>query len=138
MLNVSKNSAVRPEVVLPGKRICLIDDDEDQLVILRRLLMKSRAKIESFRSPLMALDKIRENPPDIIVLDIMMPDCDGWAFYEELRQQESLAEVPVLFVSCLLNARNAPFMRDEHLCDSLPKPVRKDELFTKLVGLLEN
>ncbi|MCH8475426.1 MAG: response regulator [Opitutales bacterium] len=138
MPSITKKSGVRPEIVLPGKRICLIDDDEDQLVILRRLLMKSRAKIESFRSPLVALEKIKQNPPDIIVLDIMMPDCDGWAFYEELRQQESLAEVPVLFVSCLLNARNAPFMRDEHLCDSLPKPVRKDELFAKLVELLEH
>lgn len=135
---IKKNRGLRPEVILPGKKICLIDDDEDQLVILRRLLMKSRARIDSYSSPLSALPKISANPPDLIILDIMMPDCDGWEFYERLRQQESLAEVPVLFVSCLMNPRNAKFMEEEHLCASLPKPVRKDDLVAKIVELLNS
>lgn len=134
---IQKNKGIRPEVVLPGKKICLIDDDEDQLVILRRLLMKSRAKVISYHSPVEALQNLSKNRPDVIVLDIMMPDCDGWELYEKIRQQETLAEVPVLFVSCLMNSRNAAFMADEHLCASLPKPVRKDEFFTKLVELLK-
>ena len=129
--------SARPETLLIDKKICLIDDDEDQLVILRRLLMRSKAKVKSFRSGLKAFPILAKDPPDVIILDIMMPDCDGWELYNLIRQDEKLKDVPVLFLSCLMNPNNAEFMADAQRCASLAKPVKQNQLYRKLAELLE-
>lgn len=118
------------------KVVYIIDDDADAVRILTSHLEKHFADVVGFTEPAGAYERIVAQPPDILLLDVMMPEMDGWVFYTRLRAEESLARLPVLFVTCLADHEVEKEMQEDHLCATLPKPVVREELLEKLAQLL--
>lgn len=125
-----------PKQRLKGKRACILDDEKDPVTILEANLAKLGVRTQSFNQAGPALEYLKNDPPDILLLDIMMPGMDGWVFYTTLRSEPELKTLPVLFVTCLSEHDLESEMEQDGLCATLSKPVFRDQLIDKMVQLL--
>ncbi len=81
--------------------VLLVDDDPDVVMLLTRMLMaiEPGLKIRSANSGSQALQEMHEHLPDLVLLDVILPDMDGWEFLKRKVAHEDLQAVPVIFVS---------------------------------------
>jgi len=80
------------------KRILAVDDENDVLLILRTALSEEY-DVETANNGREAIDMASANPPDLVILDMMMPEMDGLETLAEMKQQDSLSQVPVIFLT---------------------------------------
>jgi twitching motility two-component system response regulator PilH len=90
--------------VLSGKRILIIDDEPDVVTYLTTVLEDHGYRALQASSAAAGAAIAREEAPDLICLDIMMPKRSGIALYEELKRDETTRSIPVLFVSAFNRA----------------------------------
>ncbi len=85
----------------PVKKILIVDDDPDlQLLITRMLTTEENAfEVTVASNGLQALDELRCQPSDLILMDIAMPNLDGWQMLELKNQDEALRDIPVIIIS---------------------------------------
>ncbi|MGH9332580.1 MAG: response regulator, partial [Vicinamibacteria bacterium] len=86
-----ENSSTRPVLV--------VEDDVSVREIIRRALSQEGLKVLEAANGLEALDRLKESPPSLILLDLMMPELDGFGFIEELRQREEWRKIPVVVLT---------------------------------------
>lgn len=81
------------------KKILIADDDPTIIKLLQVNLEMEGYEVIAAEDGEQAVEKAQESAPDLIVLDIMMPRMDGWAAREALKEIDSVAGVPVIFLS---------------------------------------
>ncbi|GAB7043225.1 MULTISPECIES: response regulator [Catenuloplanes] len=119
---------VEPQIRERG-RILLIEDDVRSAELLRTYLVKAGYRVEMATSGESGLNAARVNPPDAILLDVVLPGIDGWAVIRELKQDALLASIPVLFIS-VVDERHAGIAMGA--ADFLVKPVADHQLVGSL------
>ncbi|MGF1506192.1 MAG: response regulator [Anaerolineae bacterium] len=82
-------------------RILVIDDDPDLLVLLSKMLSRIGAPPETAQNGTDGLALLSQEPFDLLILDLMLPDMDGFDVLEQVRSNETLADMPVLILSAL-------------------------------------
>lgn len=80
-------------------RILVVDDEEDILELIRYNLRKEGFEVECVMSGEEALDAVRGNHPDLILLDLMLPGVDGAAVCRELKSGRETAEIPIVMIT---------------------------------------
>ena len=93
-------AAVRP-AERRGRQVLVVDDDPTVRDLLTRKLGKQGFQVESAVDGAEGLARARKLKPDAIVLDVMMPELDGWAVLSELKRDPATAEIPVVLVTML-------------------------------------
>ena len=83
--------------------ICYIDDNESHLKLFEHAFSK-QYEITTLTSAEDALELIAEKQPKLIVLDVDLPEIDGYAFCRQIREHSSLSKVPVIFLTCMQDA----------------------------------
>ena len=83
------------------KNILLIDDDPEFVSLLQRKMNKLNCKIDTAYDGDEGIKKARSNPPDLIVLDVMMPVKDGFQTCKELKADPSSSEIPVILLTAV-------------------------------------
>jgi CheY-like chemotaxis protein len=85
----------------PVRRVLIVDDDPDVLRLLKRMLYvcDNALEVATASSGAEALEELRRSAPDLMLLDIVMPDVDGWQLLDLLAQDEEIGNVPTFFVS---------------------------------------
>ncbi|MDR7273398.1 response regulator [Catenuloplanes atrovinosus] len=120
-------------VVLPQLpergRILLIEDDVRSAELIRTYLVKAGYRVEMATSGESGLNAARLNPPDAILLDVVLPGIDGWSVIRELKNDGLLATIPVLFIS-VVDERHAGIAMGA--ADFLVKPVDDHQLVGSL------
>ena len=91
---------ITPGVASP-KTILIVDDTPENLRVLLELLKQQGYKVRAVPNGKLALQAAASEPPDLILLDIMMPEMDGYEVCRRLKQDAKLCEIPVLFLSAL-------------------------------------
>lgn len=81
------------------KKILIVDDEPDSRLLLRRRLEASRLAVLEAQDGQEALRKVKENRPDVIILDLKMPGIDGIQVYEQLRKESATRTLPVVFLT---------------------------------------
>jgi CheY-like chemotaxis protein len=106
------------------RRALVIEDDEDTRDVLTMLLTVLGFEVKEARNGKEALETLGAWRPDLIVLDLMMPVMNGWAFRAEQRRIPELRDIPVV----VLSARSGPFRPEDSLdvAELLPKPFELD------------
>jgi CheY-like chemotaxis protein len=90
--------------------ILIVEDDADLRDMMAQLLTLEGFKTETVANGRDALEYLRRgDPPDLILLDLMMPIMDGWEFRRRQREDPTLADVPVVVLSALDQTRAADF-----------------------------
>jgi signal transduction histidine kinase len=84
--------------------IVIVDDNPNNLRLLANLLNRSGYKVRPVSTGKLAISTTRVNPPDLILLDINMPEMDGYAVCQQLKQDVNTSEIPVIFISALNEA----------------------------------
>lgn len=90
------------------KRVLIADDDETNRDLIRKALRKDRWEVVEARDGVEALTLARDEKPDLLILDIMMPVKNGYEVCEELKRLPATASIPILFLS----ARHGPATRE--------------------------
>ncbi|MCQ3978061.1 MAG: two-component system response regulator [Anaerolineae bacterium] len=86
-------------------RVLCIDDEPGVVELVSLILKSQNILVEGAEGGTEGLAMMRKNPPDAVLLDIMMPEMDGWEVYKQMRADETLKNVPVI----ILTARNSSF-----------------------------
>ncbi|MBF0495792.1 MAG: response regulator [Deltaproteobacteria bacterium] len=128
------------------KRILVVDDELDVRTFVSTLLETNGYRPITAENGVEALKKIRENKPDAVVMDIMMPQESGVLLYRDLKTDEHLKNIPVIVVSAVAQKtfNHSQKMLDTYQGTVLPppdvyieKPVESDELLQTLKGFFE-
>jgi DNA-binding response OmpR family regulator len=119
---------------LVASRVLVIEDDESIRAALAEALDLEGYAVETAANGALALDKVRVAQPDVIILDLMMPVMDGWAFMKACRSEALCAGIPVLVTSAYRKlAETAPEL---HVQACLAKPFDLDVLLGAVERLL--
>ncbi len=109
--------------------VLMIDDDPTARAVLSRFLQREGYAIREAGDGREGLERARELLPDAIVLDIIMPDLDGWAVLATLKADPALAEIPVILITIVDEPRRGYFLG---AADYLVKPVDRARLVSML------
>jgi len=110
------------------EKILVVDDDEDVLLFIGILLQQSGFEVLKARAPLEGLTLAREQKPDLVLLDIMMPGMDGW---EVSRRLKETSNVPIVFVTAKASAEDR--MKGMEMGDDyVVKPFDAHELVVRI------
>ena len=122
-----------------GKRIMVVDDESDLTLFYSMSLEYQGFKVEAFNDPRKALLNFKPDYYDLVVLDIKMPDMDGFELYNEILKIDSKANVCFLTASELYykEFREKEYnAMDKNLF--IRKPIRNEELIKEIYRLIEN
>jgi len=82
-----------------GKRILCIEDDPEMIDLIRLILKRRNYTVQGAEGGQAGLQAVRESLPDLVLLDLMMPDMDGWDVYQQLKADQSTSQIPVIIVT---------------------------------------
>lgn len=130
---VAKPAAAGYESGMNGARVLVIDDDDDIRGLVVELLERAGLTVEQAPNGRAGLRAFHQSPADLVVLDVSMPELDGWETLERIRD---LSDVPVI----MLTARGAELERVRGLQagadDYMVKPFGRQELIARVQALL--
>jgi two-component system, OmpR family, alkaline phosphatase synthesis response regulator PhoP len=123
------------------KRILVVDDEPDFALLVQGNLQKEGFDVDVAYNGVEGLEKIKLNPPDAIVLDVMMPEKDGYEVCAELKKDDRLSEIAILMLTAV--ADHVTSTRYSHFDgmsmeadDYLPKPASAEEITESIKSLL--
>ena len=123
------------------KRILVVDDEPDFASIVQSNLEKEGFIVEVAYNGVEGLEKVQTNPPDAIVLDVMMPEKDGYAVCKELKKDDRTRDIPVILLTAV--ASHVTSTRYTHYDgmateadDYISKPASSEEITKSLKRLL--
>ena len=123
------------------KRILLVDDEPDFCSIVQGQLEKEGFDVEVAYDGVEGLEKVKANPPDAIVLDVMMPEMDGYEVCKKLKSDDKYADIPILMLTAV--ADKVSSTRYSHYDgmsmeadDYLPKPASAEDITQSIKSLL--
>lgn len=112
-------------------RILVVDDENDILLIVRTAL-KDEYEIETATNGPDALEHIAESVPDLIILDMMMPEMDGMEVLEKIRADARTARVPVIFLTGVSERSRIREALDKGTQYYIVKPFKHQDLLNKV------
>ena len=119
--------------VAPAKRILVVDDAVDNLFLLQTVLEVEGYQVEIADSGKAALAKIELEPPDLLLLDVMMPGMNGIEVVQHIRQNRNLPFIPVILVTGC--DRSSEF-EELDIEDFIAKPIDFDKLLLRVGTIL--
>jgi CheY-like chemotaxis protein len=119
-------------------RILCIDDEPGVIELITLILKPQNIQVDGANSGPHGLEAMRQNPPDAVLLDIMMPDMDGWEVYRQMKEDDKLKNIPVIIVT----ARNSSFeeiiaRERAGVNDYVTKPFVPNDLRESLAKVLD-
>lgn len=124
------------------KRILVVDDEPDFATIVQGNLEKEGFEVEVAYNGVEGLEKVQANPPDAIVLDVMMPEKDGYAVCKELKDDDQYCDIPIILLTAV--ASHVTSTRYTHADgmsteadDYIAKPASAEEITKSIKRLLE-
>jgi two-component system, cell cycle response regulator len=116
--------------------ILLVDDLPENLQLLSDLLIKLGYTVRSVTSGRMALKTVKVKCPDVILLDIKMPEMDGYQVCQSLKADENLSNIPVIFISALDDVFDKVTAFKSGGVDYITKPFQIEEVVARLENQL--
>lgn len=118
---------------MPSKKILIVDDENDMLMVLEKRLSSAGYNVIKANNGNDAIRLAREEHPDLIVLDIVMPEIDGSVVAEILKQDVNTKSIPIIFLTCLLTKKEETILGHEiHGHFFIAKPFDQDELLKEI------
>lgn len=118
------------------KKILLVDDSNTILMVERMMLMKGPYEVVTASDGLEAIAKAGSEQPDLILMDVVMPNMDGFEAVRQIRSHEATRSIPVIMVTTRSEAVNVENGFESGCNDYVVKPINGTELLSKLRSYL--
>ena len=120
------------------KQILCIEDDEEMIDLIRLILTRRDFDVLGASSGASGLEIIRNEKPDLVLLDLMMPEMDGWEVYQQIKSDETTKYIPVIVVTA--KAQSIDRVLGLHIAkvdDYISKPFSPEELLDSIESVLD-
>jgi two-component system response regulator VicR len=115
-------------------RIVCVEDDQDMIDLIRLIVTRRGYELVGWATGgVEGIEVIRREKPDLVLLDLMMPDIDGWEVYQQMKADPELRRIPVIVVTA--RAQNVDRMLGLHIArvdDYLTKPFGPSDLIASI------
>ncbi|HSD72430.1 MAG TPA: response regulator, partial [Thermoanaerobaculia bacterium] len=120
------------DAVLAGKRVLLVDDDIRNIFAMTSVLERQNMEVLSAETGKEAIDKLDDSDVDIVLMDIMMPDMDGYDTMREIRKKERFRGLPIIAVTAKAMKGDREKTLQAGAWDYLAKPVDTEQMLSVL------
>ncbi len=118
-------------------KILVVDDNEQNLELIQAYLEDIKCKTIPAADGIVALDIIKKNKPDLVLLDVMMPKMSGFEVCRRIKNNDATSDIPVIMVTALSEMGDIERAIESGTDDFLSKPVNKLELLTRVKTMLK-
>lgn len=119
------------------KRVVCIEDEPEMIDLIRLILGRKGFQVIGADGGVEGLKTMRREKPDLVLLDLMMPDLDGWSVYKQMKSDASLKDIPVIVVTA--KAQSVDKVLGLHIAkvdDYITKPFSPQELLESIEKVL--
>jgi len=119
------------------KSILCIEDEQEMIDLIRLILTRRGFEVKGANGGKEGLEIIRKHHPDLVLLDLMMPDMDGWEVYQQMKADDTTKDIPVIVVTA--KAQSIDKVLGLHIAkvdDYIAKPFSPQELLTSVDSVL--
>ncbi len=120
----------------PKKVVC-VDDEAEMIDLVKFILAREQFVVTGASDGMTGLEVIKEVQPDLVILDLMMPEMDGWEVYQHMQAKESMADIPVIILTA--KAQSIDRVLGLHIARVnayLTKPFKPQELLETIDRVL--
>jgi two-component system, OmpR family, response regulator VicR len=122
-----------------SKSIVYIEDDLEMIDLVKLILSRRGYEVKGAHGGREGLDLVQDEKPDLVLLDLMMPDVDGWEVYQQIKGNPATHDIPVIVIT----AKAQPIDRvlGLHIAkvdDYISKPFHPQELIDSIDKVLKN
>jgi len=120
------------------RKVVCVEDEPEMIDLIRLILSRKGFEVIGAEGGVKGLATIRKEKPDLVLLDLMMPEMDGWQVYQQLKAEPATAQIPVIVVTA--KAQNIDKVLGLHIAkvdDYIPKPFSLQELVDRVEAVLK-
>ena len=121
------------------KKIVYVEDEMEMIDLVKLILNRKGYEVIGAAGGREGLDIIRDILPDLVLLDLMMPDIEGWDVYQQMRADDATKHIPVIIITA--KAQNIDKVLGLHIAkvnDYISKPFSPQDLVTSVEKILES
>ncbi|HBF36334.1 MAG TPA: diguanylate cyclase response regulator, partial [Firmicutes bacterium] len=118
------------------KKVFVVDDNKKNIRLLQEILEDNSFEVYPFESGLSVVDKAKEIKPDIILLDIMMPEMDGFVVCQNLKREPETKDIPVIMVTAKAEGADVKKALENGAFDYIKKPIDEVETLARIQAAL--
>ena len=121
------------------RRVVTIEDEQEMIDLIKLILGRKGFEVHGANGGVKGLETIREIMPDLVLLDLMMPEMDGWQVYQQIKKDETIQHIPVIVVTA--KAQNIDKVLGLHIAkvdDYISKPFSLQELVDRVEDVLKS
>jgi len=120
------------------KRIIYIEDDSDMIDLVSLILGRRGFSVKGADGGVKGLEMVLNDVPDLVLLDLMMPDLDGWDVYQQMKAQAKTRNIPVIVITAKAQAIDRVLgLRIAKVDDYICKPFSPNELIASIDRVIE-
>ncbi len=119
------------------KKIVYIEDDLEMTYLIKMILERKGYELISINDGLEGFEIIQKEKPDLVLLDLMMPNIDGWDIYHQIRSNENTNQIPVIVISAKAQPIDKVLgLQIAKVNNYISKPFRPNELLESIEKIL--
>ena len=123
---------MKDDEAVPAPSVLIVDDTVDNLRLLAEVLGEQGYEVRPVTSGRQALQAVEQDPPDLILLDINMPEMDGYEVCRRLRLNERCRDLPVIFLTAMADTASKVRAFNMGGVDYITKPFQLDEVLARV------
>lgn len=120
-----------------SRKIIYIEDDPEMIDLVNMILNRRGFVVKGAHGGRQGVDLVLQERPDLVLLDLMMPDLDGWDVYHQLKADEATKQIPVIVITAKAQAIDRVLgLHIAKVDDYISKPFRPQELLESIDRVL--
>jgi DNA-binding response OmpR family regulator len=122
-----------------NRRVVYVEDDQEMIDLVVLILSRRGFEVKGAHGGRNGLDLINQEPPDLVLLDLMMPGMDGWEVYQQLKANDKTRNIPVIIITAKAQAIDRVLgLHIAKVDDYIAKPFRPQELIDSIDRVLSH
>jgi len=121
-----------------NRNVLVIEDDKIMGQMVVEILNDAGFEVTTATNGLIAFEKLQERPTDFVVLDILLPEMNGFEIYTKLQENPQTSDIPVLIITAWADERHLERASQLGIRNFLAKPFTEDELLYEILSLLRD